>query len=163
MQNACENTSDVKKSFPRRPFSTQSAKTTIFWTAQDGNAPPPKWWFWNHSGYGNFALYTMLAKISFRKCASCLGGEHIFRKITKKWCPNVKNAIKIMSDTSKCHQHSVAHMKMSSKPYGIKPISWKYASRLRWGALFCQPYGGAKCAKGSKMRIFRSKLLCAYL
>ena len=28
---------------------------------------------------------------------------------------NVKNAVKIMSDTSKCHQHSVAYMKMSSK------------------------------------------------
>ena len=40
MQNACENTSDVKKRFPRRPFSAQSAKTTIFWAAQDGNALP---------------------------------------------------------------------------------------------------------------------------
>ena len=33
----------------------------------------------------------------------------------KKWCPNVENAIKTMSDTSKCDQHSVAYMKMSSK------------------------------------------------
>ena len=30
-------------------------------------------------------------------------------------CQNVKHAVKIMSDTSKCHQHSVAYMKMSSK------------------------------------------------
>ena len=28
------------KNFPRQPFSAQSAKTTIFWTAQDGNDPP---------------------------------------------------------------------------------------------------------------------------
>ena len=28
---------------------------------------------------------------------------------------NEKNAVKIMSDTSKCHQHSVAYMNMSSK------------------------------------------------
>ena len=39
----------------------------------------------------------------------------VFRKIMKKWCQNVKNVVKIMSDTSKCHQHSVAYMKMSSK------------------------------------------------
>ena len=76
---------------------------------------PPNQWFWSHFGDGDFALYTMLAKIGFRKCASCLGGEHIFIKIMKKLYPNIKNAIKIMSDTSKCHQHNVAYMKMSSK------------------------------------------------
>ena len=32
-----------------------------------------------------------------------------------KCCQNVKNAVKIMSDTSNFHQHSVAYMKMSSK------------------------------------------------
>ena len=76
---------------------------------------PPKWWLWSHFGDGNFALYKMLANIGFRKCASCLGGEHIFIKQMKKWCANIKNGVKIMSDTSKCHQHTVAYMKMSSK------------------------------------------------
>ena len=78
-------------------------------------SPPPKWWLWSHFGDGNFALYKMLAKIGFRKCASCLGEEHIFIKQMKKWCANIKNGVKIMSDTSKCHQHTVAYMKMSSK------------------------------------------------
>ena len=61
----------------------------------------------------DFWLKMLYAAIS--NCASCAGGEHIFRKIMKKWCQHVKDAVKIMSDTSKCHQHSVAYMKMSSK------------------------------------------------
>ena len=61
----------------------------------------------------DFSLKMLYAAIS--NCASCAGGEHIFRKIMKTLCQNVKNAIKIMSDTSKCHQHSVAYMKMLSK------------------------------------------------
>ena len=65
----------------------------------------------------DFWLKMLYAAIS--NCASCAGGEHIFRKIIKKCCPNVKNAVKIMSDMSKCHQHSVAYMKMSSKWYRI--------------------------------------------
>ena len=47
-------------------------------------------------------------------CFLCRRGAH-FQKIMKKCWQNVKNAVKIMSDTSKCHQHSVAYMKMSSK------------------------------------------------
>ena len=39
----------------------------------------------------------------------------IFRNRMKKWCQHIKNAVKLMSDTSKCHQRSVAYMKMSSK------------------------------------------------
>ena len=39
IQSACETTSDVKMSFPAGTFSAQSAKTIIFSTDQDGNAP----------------------------------------------------------------------------------------------------------------------------
>ena len=61
----------------------------------------------------DFWLKMLYAAIS--NCASCAGGEHIFRQIIKRCCQNVKNGVKIISDTSKCHQHGVAYMKMSLK------------------------------------------------
>ena len=39
--------------------------------------------------YGSFSLHTVFAKIVFRKCASCSGGEHNFKKM--------KNQRKIVS------------------------------------------------------------------
>ena len=50
-----------------------------------------------------------------QNCASYAGGEHIFRKFMKKCCRKVKNGARIMSDTSKYHQHGVGYMKMASK------------------------------------------------
>ena len=40
LENACENTSNVKQGFHSGPFSAQSVKHIIFCTAQGGNAPP---------------------------------------------------------------------------------------------------------------------------
>ena len=40
IQNACENTTDAKQTFPRRPLSAQSAKHATFCTPQGRNAPP---------------------------------------------------------------------------------------------------------------------------
>jgi hypothetical protein len=40
LENACENTSNVKQGFQSGPFSAQSVKHIIFCTAQGGNASP---------------------------------------------------------------------------------------------------------------------------
>ena len=70
---------------------------------------------WVASGSKKWHFWLKMLCGYIRNCASYAGGEHIFRKIMKTGCQNVKNAVKIMSDTSKCHQHSVAYMKMSSE------------------------------------------------
>ena len=38
IQSACENASDAEQSLPKRSFSARSAKRTILWTVQGGNA-----------------------------------------------------------------------------------------------------------------------------
>ena len=52
-ENACENKSDAKQGFQSGPRSAQSAKYTIFCTAQGGNASPKvvvlrPLWVWKH-------------------------------------------------------------------------------------------------------------------
>ena len=52
------------------------------------------------------------------------------RNLTTKWDArqNVKNALRILSATSKCHQHHGTYLKMPSMPYAITPILEKEAA-----------------------------------
>ena len=54
-----------------------------------------KWRFLVHFSYGIFSLHTVFAKIVFRKCASCPGGEHNFMKNEKIKEKSCQEAVKI--------------------------------------------------------------------
>ena len=57
----------------------------------------------------------LIRNASCRFPESYVGREHIFKQIRKKGCRKVKNAAKMMPDRSKCHQHGIGYIKMSSK------------------------------------------------
>ena len=78
-----EINSDAKLSIPGEPFSAQSAKIIIFWTAQGGNAPPKIGDFEASLGMETWSCTRYWQRSFFENVLPTEGGEHIFIKIAK--------------------------------------------------------------------------------
>ena len=94
LQNACENTGNVKEGFQSGPFSAQSAKHMIFCTAQGGNGPPKvavlkPLWVRKHR-----LAYDIGKNRSSKICFPPRGEEHIFIKFAKNHREIMSRSIK---------------------------------------------------------------------